>query len=117
LEPKKTYYLLLALSWTTLITWLSLGSTGSFGQSIPVPQKDKVVHFCFYFGFVFWWGSYLRKKTKRTLIGLWLAAVGYGIIMEVCQLAFTQNRSADLWDVLANTIGASVGLWVFSLKK
>ena len=117
MEPKKTYNLLLALSWTALITWLSLGSTGSLGQSIPVPHKDKVVHFCFYFGFVFWWGSYLQKKTKRTLIWVWLAAVGYGILMEFCQLAFTQNRTADLWDVLANALGASAGFLLFSSKK
>jgi len=94
-----------------------LGSTGSLGQSIPVPYKDKVVHFCFYFGFVFWWGNCLQRKSKRVLLWVWLAAVGYGILMEVCQFVFTQNRSADFWDVLANTLGASVGLLLFSPKK
>lgn len=44
-----------------------------------------------------------------------LSAMGYGILMEICQELFTKTRTADVLDVLANSLGAALGLIVVSM--
>jgi VanZ family protein len=108
----KNTYLWLALLWTCIITVLSLVTIGNVGTSIPIPNKDKYVHFTFYFVFVVVW-SLFAKQTKITKKIQWIvlsSAIGYGVLMEVCQGVFTTTRTPDIMDVLANIIGALSGL-------
>ena len=106
----------IAVLWTGFITFLSLASVGStFGKAIKIPNKDKYVHFAFYFFFVIFWSLYFKKDKKR--IQILLAAIGFGILMEICQGLFTKTRSPDILDVVANTFGAIMGLViVFSFR-
>jgi VanZ family protein len=110
-------FLILAIAWTLLVTLLSLVSIGKIGNSIPIAGKDKIVHFVFYFVFVIVWFSYLKSKNSMIIITLKivLIAIVYGIIMEICQGVFTQNRVADVYDALANSAGAMFAF--FYLKK
>jgi VanZ family protein len=106
LEPKKSINLALALLWTTVITYLSLASVEGLSSQIQIPNKDKIVHFSFYFGFVYlWWkGLAIQQNSAKTL--LLCSAIGYGLLMELLQYYCTTNRSADIWDILANSLGA-----------
>lgn len=103
--------LFIAIAWTVLITFLSLVTVGSFGNNIPIPNKDKIVHVVFYFGFVVLWVLYKNKSnyTNKTGIAILFIAIGYGVLMELIQY-FTATRSPDMYDVLANSSGAFSGL-------
>lgn len=99
--------------WVLCITALSLLSVPDLGTGgVELPYIDKIVHFVFYFGFV-WLGGLAFYAHKRDLfslkkIVLWtfLAAVCYGTIIEVLQYVATTYRSAEWSDFMANTIGA-----------
>lgn len=114
----KYKYLFIAFLWTVLITVLSLISLGNIEEkiNIDVPNKDKYVHFTFYFVFVVLWFLQIKQKPVKikTQILILLSAIGYGIFMEICQ-GFTQTRTPDIMDVLANSTGAITGLLCVSL--
>lgn len=98
-------FLLTAIAWTTLITFLSLATIGDIASSITFAGKDKVVHFLFYFVFVIAWyyAKFLNTKPSYYLV---LTAILYGVFMEICQGIFTINRTPDFFDALANSAGA-----------
>jgi VanZ family protein len=110
---KNKIFLLLAFIWVAIITYLSLASKINLGAEFNIPNKDKMVHFVFYFLFVMLWSkainnnSYNYKKAIQILI----AAIVYGIFMEICQKLFTTTRTADVLDVVANSIGATFGFY------
>ena len=116
---KKALYRILFLSWLVCVTFASLFS---FDQddtpSINIPNFDKFVHFTFYLVMVVLgiWAvrEYLKmpKKMSKVMLGMFLFAVSYGIIIEVLQHTITVSRAGDIWDALANTIGALTGMLV-----
>lgn len=104
-----------AIIWTVVITYLSLATIDStIGSTIAIPNKDKIVHFLFYFMFVFLWTISLISNPYKTKIGLLilLVAIAYGILMEVFQGLLTIDRTPDSNDVIANSTGAIVGWFV-----
>jgi VanZ family protein len=46
-----------------------------------------------------------ENLTLNTVIVVGSISIGYGILIELTQLFFTTTRSAELLDVLANTLG------------
>lgn len=111
LEHKFIY---LAVVWTILITTLSLITIEKTPEFVlQLPFKDKVVHFIFYFVFVVLWSFSLKDKTSNFKNKTLFIAVFYGIIIEVLQYALTTNRAADIYDVLANTLGALLAFIMF----
>jgi len=107
-------YLIFAICWTVIITFLSLVSFNEMPTiMVSVKGKDKIVHFVFYFIFVCGWFKALNKKNSKNLIIVFFSAVIYGIIIEILQLLFTQTRGAELLDVLANSLGALSALILF----
>lgn len=104
------------ICWIIIITTLSLCTFEEFGtQEIFIPHLDKVVHFIFYFVASFLGVLLIREQTKgqlnlsRAVIISMLAVIIYGIVIEVIQNTFTLNRSGELYDVLANSLGAFFG--------
>jgi len=94
-----------ALLWTLLIFYLCLDDSPNVPK-ITFQYKDKVVHFIFYFVFVYFWAKSLKNiRFNYTLIILVLALI-LGITIEVLQENFTVNRTFDWYDILANSIGA-----------
>lgn len=92
--------------------------------SINIPNKDKIVHFCFYFVFSILWAKYLLYAQKWTRIKIYatvfISASVFGIIIELLQGCCTETRGADLADVLANCSGSFLGLlcvFVFATIK
>jgi VanZ family protein len=107
---RKNRYLLCALSWTILITLLSL-SPVSETPGVELPWLDKVVHFFFYLLFAILWYLYLNaKRLKNAAIKIFLFSVTYGIIIEVLQHSTPFHRHFDVGDIIANTLGTVMGI-------
>lgn len=61
---------------------------------------------------------YLYKNNLKPRIAVqWVFAGSliFGILIELAQAFFTVSRNADVYDVLANTMGALVALSVISV--
>ena len=78
---------------------------------------DKLGHITFHFGVVVSWFLYLKSRqtkvpTRKILLQSILISVFFGVLLEFFQSAFTDTRTADWHDVLANSIGASMASFV-----
>ena len=99
--------------------WTLLIFVGCFlpAKDIPdvnVPLADKWVHFILFGGFCFFWLLAFPDYRFRSLAGWFLAGVATGIAVELLQGALTfLGRSADPYDVLADSIGAILGVILF----
>jgi len=116
---KRNIYTILFISWMMCITFLSLFSFSDNSlPSIKIPNIDKAVHFTFYFVASILGSLFVREITKGnvslkiTIVRVFLFMLVYGIIIEVLQMSFTQNRHGDVLDVLANSLGAFIGIFV-----
>ncbi len=103
------------------ITFSSLSSfegTDIYISRFNIPHLDKAVHFVFYFVAAVLATFFVRESTKgsfplyKTLCSVVFGAIVFGIIIEVLQFTFTTSRQADLFDALANSLGAISGVWV-----
>jgi len=92
--------------------------TNSFLEKI---HFDKFVHFGLFGGIVLFLslGIYWQKKhiSPVTLLLLVFVAAGYGLVIEFIQKYWAINRSFDMYDVVADTLGAIAGVWVFKLVR
>lgn len=102
--------------WIVIITVLSLYSFKDFdSQEICILQIDKAVHFVFYFVATTLGLLFIRERTKgqfnllKAILITTVSSIIYGIIIEVIQHTFTEYRSGDIYDVLANSLGAFFG--------
>ena len=109
---KHTHHLLehnlfkiLAFFWTLLIFYLCLDDLPSVPK-INFQYKDKVVHFIFYFGFVYFWTKSLKNISFNYILIILVLALIMGISIEFLQENFTLHRTFDWYDILANSIGA-----------
>ncbi|WP_175288744.1 VanZ family protein [Flagellimonas eckloniae] len=111
-----------------MITILSLFSfSGLDTRQVNIPYADKITHFFFYFVFALLGCLFLRERTRggiklsKAVLVILLLAIGYGIFIEVLQYAITTDRMAEIGDVLANSIGAFLGIslikWYFSKER
>ncbi len=79
---------------------------------MPVPGdgpqvNDKLAHFVTYALLSGWFG--LLVSSRRWLLSVWLGLTAFGIVIEGLQ-GLTAHRSAEWADVVANGLGAAVGL-------
>ncbi|WP_455498552.1 VanZ family protein [Coprobacter sp.] len=101
-----------------VILYLSLSHfTPSY--TIPdIPNFDKIVHFTMYMGLVsvfcfdIYRSEWLSRYDGRILLWGWILAVLWGGLMELFQKYFTDYRTADWFDFLANTTGAFAGILI-----
>jgi VanZ family protein len=84
---------------------------------INIPNFDKIVHFIFYLLLsISLYTSLNRntliKKSDQVIINLVLV-ISYGLIIEMLQYYLTSNRQAEIFDVIANTLGCISGILIF----
>ena len=110
-------YRIAFLSWMVFITWSSLFSFEDDDlPSFKIPHLDKAVHFTFYFVAAVLGVLAIREYSKgnvdyRKSLGVtFFAMLIFGIIIEVIQYVFTLDRMGDIFDGLANGIGAFCGV-------
>ncbi|MEY3498860.1 MAG: hypothetical protein RL308_529 [Bacteroidota bacterium] len=122
----KKIYLFAALIWTFSILFFCLATFNNLPE-IAVKNADKYVHFTFHFGFVMLWFLYFdfnkQMKTRfKTIFVLFLLSFIFGVAIEIAQKLFTTSRSADVFDVAANTTGTFIASllivgYIFSRKE
>lgn len=82
---------------------------------------DKVVHFGLFAGTVLLLclGYYQHKKhiSPLTFFLITICVALYGLGIEFIQKYLVRDRSFDMNDVAADTLGAIVGIWAFKLIK
>lgn len=104
----------IAFFWTILIVYFSFKTPKEVPQ-IDFLFADKLVHFSFYFGFVFLWYGYFYFKNRlatNTKVMLTIAAIIIGSVIELGQGFLTMNRQADVFDGIANAMGAISGIGI-----
>ncbi|MBY0476420.1 MAG: VanZ family protein [Chitinophagaceae bacterium] len=90
-------------------------------KQFEITQLDKIIHALLFGIQVVLWGYCLQSKNRPVsvfriaLAGAVLISCGYGILMEYVQLWV--DRDFDVWDMLADAIGACLGWLYFLLKK
>jgi VanZ family protein len=97
-----------------IIMYLSLASSDTF-EKVPIfniPNIDKIIHFCMYFGLMSVILFESRKSLMSTgrLFSIALIPLCYGILMEFLQSLLTTSRTSSLYDVFANSFGILVSL-------
>lgn len=108
----KKLYLLAAVLWSVLIVFLCLVQL----KNAPfkgVSNLDKLVHIFFHFVFTLLWFLYFnvrldKTKYSKSLLTSVVFSLIFGIIIEILQEFLTASRHADLYDVFANFLGASL---------
>jgi len=112
---KKSTALLIFIMYLGLITYLSL--TTIKVAKVNVSNADKMVHICIYAVFVILlYIPLVKYKISNSIFKAFIAAVIYGIIIEILQDNFTVNRQFDIYDIIANTLGSCLTV-VFLIIK
>lgn len=100
----------LCILWTTIII---IGSCLP-GKDIPslttLPNIDKVVHLLFFFHFFLLWRIYYYKKTNYEY-NILIISILLGVGIEYYQRYCVNGRSYDIKDIIADTLGAFLGLF------
>nr|WP_236025370.1 VanZ family protein [Flavobacterium geliluteum] len=90
--------------------------------AVNIPSIDKIVHFCFHFGFTISWILFFKKELKgaddaKAFLVSFIFSVLFGITIEIMQGVYTTTRASDVTDVLANTLGAMCAIFVAIIFK
>jgi VanZ family protein len=117
----KNVFFLIAIFWTGVILFFCLENAKNI-PSIDLPYIDKVIHSVFHFLFTTLWFLYFKKKFKTSKNVIILAVTIFlsfilGIAIELIQQYYTTTRNADIYDVLANSLGAFVAAIVILLMN
>lgn len=98
--------------------WLLLASGLFFLPGSALPKTgwltaiyaDKWVHVGIFALLVFFWGIAFHTRHKKKYAWLLLAALLYGLLVEVVQEQLVINRDFDLWDVVFDMVGSIAGV-------
>jgi VanZ family protein len=111
-----------AILWAGIIAFLSLTAATNLPKlDWTLFTPDKVGHFTVYailsmtFIWAFLWQQ--KEKTARYYGYATLLASAYGVLMEYLQFQLTPDRQFEYPDILANIIGAIVGVLFSILLK
>jgi VanZ family protein len=117
LSVPKQLLLIWAIICSGIITYFCLTNSSNI-PAINFPSIDKIVHFCFHFGFTVSWILFFKKELKgkeandyKAYLISFIFSVFFGITIEVLQGILTTTRTPDVTDVLANTIGATIAVF------
>lgn len=119
----KQLLLLWAIVCSGIITYFCLTDSSNI-PTVNIPSMDKIVHFCFHFGFTFSWILFFKKELKgkapddyKAYFISFIFSVFFGITIEILQSVLTTTRQADVADILANAIGALFGVFTAIVLK
>lgn len=113
----KQLLLIWAIICSGIITYFCLTDSSNI-PAVNFPSIDKIVHFCFHFGFTISWILFFKKELKgkdaddyKAYLISFIFSVFFGITIEILQSALTVTRASDVTDVLANALGAFVAVF------
>jgi VanZ family protein len=118
------YKFIPAIIWFLISLWLLTLP----GEKIPhidwfdTLQVDKLVHITLFFilCFLFMW-AIKQTVTNATNKIIWFTCIAlfgilYGVAIEFIQRDYIPNRSFDIWDIAADTVG-SIAAFIWCFKK
>lgn len=110
----------ICVAYTLCITFLLLFPATNVPK-IDVPSSDKIGHIILFTILVVLWTAFVFMKVKKVGMKVWWVLIGafiYGIVIEALQGLFFISRTADIWDVVANSAGILFGWLIFqNIKK
>ncbi|CAA9197134.1 hypothetical protein FLACOL7796_01502 [Flavobacterium collinsii] len=119
----KQLLLIWAIICSGIITYFCLTDSSNI-PAINFPSIDKIVHFCFHFGFTISWILFFKKELKgkapddyKAYLISFIFSVFFGITIEILQGVLTVTRASDVTDVLANALGAIFGIFAAIVFK
>ena len=107
---------LLAISYTLLIVVLSLSPIPRSIPSFKFFEMDKLIHLTMYFILILLWGINLISF-KFSLIKILFLTIFFGLLMETLQYLLPFGRNFDLGDIIANSVGAIIGIIILLFYK
>lgn len=109
--------LVFAIVYTVTLTLACLMSLEDMPK-VDVSNGDKIFHFGAYAVFtILWYASFLfnfKLTKKKALLYSTVFAVTFGIVIEVLQDTMTDYRAMDIYDVIANSLGALLTALILS---
>lgn len=116
----KKFALVLALIYSVALISISLVKLNNV-PDIGVSFGDKVFHFLAYCLLTFlWFSAFLFNynfKKKKAIISASMLAIIFGIVIEVLQETITVSRAMDIYDVIANTLGVLLSVFILVINK
>ena len=115
--------LFLGILYTFIITYVFVSPKRDFPDIDFFISIDKIGHFIIHALLSLIWLCYFFIKKRESfslklIVAIVIACITYGIVIEIYQQMFIASRQADLFDVLANSIGTIVGMMLFlNVKK
>ena len=109
----------IAVGITLIITFLSLFRVSPVVPKLNLNHADKYQHAVAYFAVTLsWiWSFQTRNNNKSMQLKILFAVFLFGVLMEVLQEVMTNYRTADVFDVLANTSGIVLAYLFFLVTK
>lgn len=111
----------LATSYSIALTTVSLINLSGKLPNVEIKHSDKFFHFIAYSLLcLLWYIVFSFKKEyskKKSIFHAVLLSILFGIIIEVLQGTVTTHRSSDVYDAIANSLGALLMgslLWITS---
>ncbi|MBU6212060.1 MAG: VanZ family protein [Gammaproteobacteria bacterium] len=99
------YWVWFGLAMTLIVVYLTLEApSGRIGR---IPQLDKAYHFGAFLGLTLWFAALVERR------GYWVVAIALfllGVAIEIGQYLMALGRSAELLDVVADTVGIVLGI-------
>lgn len=113
---ENTFLLPLAIISLTLVTlYLTLVPSNFIGDS-AIWDYDKLGHIVLFGSWTYMLGLYHHiSKSQTKLWGIFFIGVSFGVMIEVLQYLLPFHRHADPVDLLFDTLGCLLAIWV--LKK
>lgn len=116
LNVRQPFRVLLLVIYVGCIALLSLLPPNDLPKIQYIPGLDKMVHFMMYFIFSMLFCWTLRTETHFLRFSfVVLSTIGWGIFMETIQLTMHMGRSFSWYDILANTLGSFIGIFIYSV--
>ncbi len=118
--PIHTLSGLLAWAWTIILALTCL-LPGSFFEPFGLDQLlsyDTLLHLICFAVLSLFWLQYLNEAAKSDFkhqLAVFFAAVSYGFLIEVIQSLLNNGRHFEWADLLADTMGATLGV-IFSRR-
>ena len=99
-----------------MIVVLSLCPIPGSIPSLEFFEVDKLIHLAMYFILVLLWGINLINS-KFSLNKILFFTIIFGLIIETLQYLLPFERYFDLGDIIANSFGAIIGIFILLFYK
>ena len=120
---KKISTIWVAIAFFALATILFLLPGSSFPKQnwwtpfFKTIRVDKIVHAVIFFLLVYLWCKTIYYRTvianrKKVFLFILIFFITYGVVVEFVQENFIENRSFEVYDILADAAGAVAGFLV-----